>query len=92
MTKPGAKLTIAKATAKALRKGLAVKVEVPGKGRVTVTATVGGRKVASGRATAKKAGTVTVKLSKVKKSLKGKTLTLKLTFSGTVVTKTLKVR
>ena len=41
---------------------------------------------------AKKAGTVTVKLSKVKKSLKGKTLTLKLTFSGAVVTKTLKVR
>jgi len=88
----GAKLTIAKATAKALRKGLAVTVEVPAKGRVTVTATVGGRKVASGSANAKKAGKVTVKLTKVKKSLKGKTLTLKLSFSGSVVTKTLKVR
>jgi hypothetical protein len=91
-TKPGAKLVIAKATAKALRKGLAVAVTVPAKGRVTITATVGGRKVASGSANAKKAGKVTVKLSKVKKSLKGKTLTLKSTFSGVVMSKTLKVR
>ena len=91
-TKPGAKITIAKATAKALRKGLAVPVTVPAKGRVTITATVGGRKVASGSATAKKAGAVTVKLSKVKKSLKGKTLTLKSTFSGVVTSKNLKVR
>jgi hypothetical protein len=90
--KPGAKLAIAKATAKALRKGLAVKVEVPGKGRVKITATVGGRKVAGGSAVAKKAGAVTVKLSKVKKSLKGKTLTLKLTFNDVVTTKALKVR
>lgn len=90
--KPTAKLTLSKATAKALRKGLAVSVEVPAKGRVTVTATVAGRKVASGSATAKKAGPVTVKLSKVKKSLKGKTLILKLSFSGTTVTKSLKVR
>ena len=85
-------MKIAKATSKALRKGLAVTVEVPAKGRVKVTATAGGRKVASGSANAKQAGKVTVKLTKVKKSLKGKTLTLKLTFNGDVTTKKLKVR
>jgi hypothetical protein len=91
---PAAKpqLRISKATAKALRKGLAVSVEVPGAGRVSVVATVGGRKVASGSAAAKRAGTVTVKLSKVRKSLRGKKLTLKLSFSGVTVSKVLKVR
>ncbi len=88
----GAKLVIAKVTAKSLRKGLPVTVSVPSPGKVSVTALVSGRKVASGRATAKKAGKVTVKLTKVKKSLKGKTLTLKLSFKGGTVTKTLKVR
>ena len=44
-------------------------VTVPAAGKVTLVASVKGRKVASGKATAKKAGTVTVKLSKVRKSL-----------------------
>ena len=68
-----------------------VTVPVAGQGD-SVTRSVNGRKVASGRATAKKAGTVTVKLSKVRKSLKGKTLTLKLRSTATATTKTLKVR
>ena len=91
-TPASATIALPKATAKALRKGLAVKVTVPAAGKVTLVATVKGRKVASGKATAKKAGTVTVKLSKVRKSLRGKTLTLKLTFNKQTVTKSLKVR
>ena len=91
-TPAGATIALTKTTAKALRKGLAVKVTVPAAGKVTLVATVAGRKVASGKATAKKAGTVTVKLSKVRKSLRGKTLTLKLTFNKQTVTKSLKVR
>ena len=91
-TPASATIALPKATAKALRKGLAVKVTVPAAGKVTLVATVKGRKVASGKATAKKAGTVTVKLSKVRKSLRGKTLTLKLTFNKQTTTKSLKVR
>jgi hypothetical protein len=87
-----AKIALSKATAKALRKGLAVRVTVPAAGKATLVATVRGRKVASGKATAKKAGTLTVKLSKVRKSLRGKTLTLKLTFNQETATKSLKVR
>ena len=69
-----------------------MKVEVPGEGRVTVDRHGRGPQGRERARHAKKAGTVTVKLSKVRKSLKGKTLTLKLTFSGVVVTKALKVR
>jgi hypothetical protein len=91
-TPAAAKITLSKATAKALRKGLAVKVSVPAAGKLTLVASVKGRKVASGKATAKKAGTITVKLSKVHRSLRGKTLTFKLTVNSTTVTKSLKVR
>ncbi len=87
-----ATITLTKPTAKALRKGLAVKVTVPAAGKVSLVATVKGHKVASGKATAKQAGPLTVKLSKVRKSLRGKTLTLKLTFNNQTVTKALKVR
>ena len=89
---PIATLSLTKVTAKALRKGLVVKVAVPAAGKVTLVATVKGRKVASGTKTAKAAGTVTVKLSKVRKSLRGKTLTLKLIFNNQTATKSLKVR
>jgi hypothetical protein len=65
---------------------------VPAAGKVKVVAAVRGRKVASGSSTAKAAGTVTVKLSKVRTSLRGKTLTLKLTFNKATTTKSLKVR
>jgi hypothetical protein len=80
-----------KVTGKALRKGLAVKVTVPAAGKVSIAATVAGKKVAGGSTTAKQAGTVTVKLSKVKKSLKGKKLTLKLSFKDGIATKTVKI-
>jgi hypothetical protein len=90
-TAPAAKFVALKVTAKALKRGLAVKVEVPAAGKVTVTASVAGRKVASGRATAKAAGTVTVKLSKVKRSLKGSKLTLKLSFKDTTKAMSVKV-
>ena len=46
----------------ALRKGLVVKVAVPGAGKVQATGTSGGRTVARGRATAKRRGTATVRL------------------------------
>jgi hypothetical protein len=68
-----------------------VKVTVPAAGKVSVTATVGRKVVATGRATAKHPGSVTVKLSKVKKSLKGKKLTLNLSFRGATLSKTLTV-
>jgi hypothetical protein len=87
-----ATLALKSATAKALRKGLAVKVTVSAPGRVTLAATVKGRKVATGSATAKQAGTITVRLGKVRTNLKGKTLTLKLSFSGSTVMKSLKLR
>ena len=91
-TPASATIALPKVTAKALRKGLAVKVTVPAAGKVKLVASVKGRKVASGKATAKKAGTVTVKLSKVRKSLRDKILTLKLTFNQQTTTKSLKVR
>jgi hypothetical protein len=68
-----------------------VKVTVSGPGKVTVTATLGGKVLASGHTTAKRAGSVTVKLSKVKKSLKGKKLTLNLSFRGATMSKALTV-
>ena len=86
-----ATLVTGKATAKALRKGLRVNVTVPAAGRATITATLKGRKVAAGSATAKKAGALTIKLTKVRQNLHGKTLTLKLDFGGSTATKTLKV-
>ena len=72
-SKPGAKLAIAKATAKALRKGLAVKVEVPAKGRVRSPPRSAAARSRAAARTRRRPGTVTVKLTKVKKSLKGKT-------------------
>ncbi len=83
-----ASFTLGKVTAAALRKGLAVKVTLPAPGKASLVASVKGKPVAS--ATVKASGTV--RLSKVRKSLKGKTLTLKLTFSGSSATKSVKVR
>ena len=53
---PKASIALTKTTKKALRKGLAVKVTVPGAGKVKLVATAKGKKVASGTATAKQAG------------------------------------
>jgi hypothetical protein len=83
----------AKVTAKALTAGLQITVGAPGK--VTVVATIGGKKVGTGSATAKAAGKVTVKvkLTKAGRKLarKGKKVTLKVTQAGRSVTKTVKL-
>ncbi len=87
---PKASIALTKTTKQALRKGLAVKVTVPGAGKVKLVATAKGKKVASGTATAKQPGTVTVKLGKVRKKVT--TLTLKLTFNNVTTTSSVKVR
>ncbi|MDA0167714.1 hypothetical protein OJ998_01345 [Solirubrobacter taibaiensis] len=77
---PKASISLTKTTRKALRKGLAVKVTVPGAGKVKLVAAYKGKTVATGTARAKQAGTITVKLGKVRKNVKS--LTLKLTFNN----------
>jgi hypothetical protein len=80
----------AKASVKALKKGLKVKVAVPAAGKVTVKL----GKVAKGTVTAKGAGTVTIKLSKVKSAskLKGSKLKLTVKQGATTLSRTIKVR
>ena len=87
---PKAGIALTKTTRKALRKGLAVKVTVPGAGKVKLVATAKGKPLASGTATAKQAGSVTVKLGKVRKNVR--TLTLKLTFNKVTTTSSVTVR
>jgi hypothetical protein len=87
----------AKVTARSLASaGLGFKVTVAAAGKVTIVATVGGKPVGSGSATAKGAGTVTIKLKLTKAgrklARKGKTLKLKVTQAGRSVTKTVKLR
>jgi hypothetical protein len=95
---PGAVLKLVSgrtATAKALTKGLKLQVQAPAAGRVSVTLRDGKRKLATGKATAKRAGTVTVKLAKVRraKALKGRKLTLAVKQAGSAgLSTTLKVR
>ena len=95
-------------TRSALTKGLAIKVKTATAGKVTLTATVPakalGRKgkkavvVATGSATAKAAGTITVKLKfnatgrKQLKRLKGKKATLKIAQGTRSTTKTITIR
>ena len=75
----------AKLTAKSLTKGFGLKVKVGAAGKVTITATVKRVVIATGSATAKGAGIVTVKLKlnaagrKARKRLKGKKATLRIT-------------
>jgi len=92
-TQPTAPTLPAKVTAKALTKGLAITVTAPGK--VTVIASVRGKKIGTGSATAKAAGKVTIKLklSKAGRKLarKGKKVTLKVTQGGRTTTKTVKL-
>ena len=52
---PKAGIALSKTTRKALRKGLAVKVTVPGAGKVKLVATAKGKTVASGTATSRPA-------------------------------------
>lgn len=69
--------------AAALRKGILLKVKVTGRGKVTATGKVGKKLVAKGTATAKRAGTVRLRL-KATKAYRGKL--------GSLVGKQLKIR
>jgi hypothetical protein len=90
---PKAPALPAKVTAKSLTSGL--KITVGAAGKVTVTATVGAKKVGSGSATAKAAGQVTVKLKLTKAgrklARKGKKVKLKVTQAGRTTTRTVKL-
>jgi hypothetical protein len=77
---PAVKLAILKA------KGKTVTVNVPGAGKVKLTATRKGKKLGTATAKAKHAGTVKIRF---KRALKGKGLTLRLTFNHTSVAKKL---
>jgi hypothetical protein len=87
-----------KLTAKSLTKGFSLKVKVGAPGKVTITATVSKRVIATGSAIAKAAGTVSVKLKlnatgrKARKGLKGKKATLRITHGGRSSTRTVKLR
>jgi hypothetical protein len=76
--KPVVKLAIVKL------KGKTVTVTVPGAGKAKAVITRRGKKLATGSATAKSAGTLTIRLNKAPR---GKSLTLKLTFSGKTISK-----
>jgi hypothetical protein len=96
------------AVALAGSKGLALTINVPAAGKVTVTGSIEakrlglkGRKaivVATGSASATKAGTVSVRLKltkqarKYRKRLKGATLVLRITHGGRTTTKRVKLR
>jgi hypothetical protein len=96
-----------KVAAAALAKGVPIKVEVAGAGKVKLSGTVPARVlrrkgkpvvVATGSATAKSAGTVTVKLRltaaarKKPKRLKGARMTLRVSHGGFTATKRIKLR
>lgn len=78
--------------AAALEAGVSLKVTVAKAGKVTATAKVGKKTVATGKATAKRAGTVTVKLKATKayrkrlSSLRRKRLTIAVKAGGRTVT------
>jgi hypothetical protein len=85
----------AKAAVAKLRKGLAVKVQAPGAGKVTVKLAKRGKRIASGTATAMRAGPLTVKLSKVSArkaaKLRGAKLTLTVKTTTGSASRTVKV-
>jgi hypothetical protein len=87
---PKASIALTKTTAKALRKGLAIRVTVPAAGQVKLTALAKGKTLATRTAAAKRAGAVTVKLPRIRTRVK--TLTLKLTFNGVTSSSPVKVR
>jgi hypothetical protein len=87
-------------TTKALAraKGVPIKVRVAGAGKIKLSGKVGRRVVATGSATAKRAGTVTVRLRltaaarKKPKRLKGARMTLRVSHGGLTVTKRVRLR
>ena len=101
-TGPRVTLAVPRATTTAaLRGGFAVKLTTSAPGSVSAKLSRGGRAVARGRATAKRAGAVTVRLgrlsAKAARRLRGRTLTLTVSASArgggaTTATRTLKVR
>jgi Tol biopolymer transport system component len=100
VTKQGVTLTVKPSTvAETLKRGLRPEVAVPGAGKLEVKATYKGKTVATGRATAKAAGTLKPKLTvnaagkRALKKTKKAAVTLRFTFkptSGKAVTSTAK--
>jgi Tol biopolymer transport system component len=86
---PAIQIATTKATRAALRKGLSVKVTVPA-GKVTAKLLNGSKTVATGKATAKRTGALTLRLSKTK--TRAKRLTLAVTAGGTTVNRKITVR
>jgi hypothetical protein len=86
---PPIKIATGKATRAALRKGLTVKLTVPA-GTVTAKLLDGRRTVATGKATAKRAGSLRLRLSKTR--TRAKRLTLAVTVGGATVNRTLTIR
>jgi hypothetical protein len=86
------------ATALARAKGVPIKVRVAGAGKIKLSGKVGRRVVATGSATAKRAGTVTVRLRltaaarKKPKRLKGARMTLRVSHGGVTITKRVRLR
>lgn len=89
-TTPTLTITTTKATRAALRKGLTVKVDVPSTGKVTAKLLDGRRTVATGKATARRTGALTLRLSKTKS--RAKRLTLTVTAGTSTVKRTLTIR
>ncbi|RKQ88099.1 WD40 repeat protein [Solirubrobacter pauli] len=87
---PTLRITTAKATRAALRKGLTVKVDVPSTGKVTAKLLDGRKTVATGKATARRAGALTLRLSKTRS--RAKRLALAVTAGTSTVKRTLTIR
>jgi len=88
--KPTLAITTGKATRAALRKGLSIKVSVPTTGKVTAKLLDGSKTVATGKSTARKAGALTLRLSKTKS--RAKRLTLAVTAGKSTVKRTLTIK
>jgi hypothetical protein len=86
--RPAAQLA-GRVKAAALKRGVPIKVSVAAAGSVTAVGRVGKRVVARGKATAKRAGTVTLRLKATRKRLarlRGKTLVVRVTGPGGTAT------
>jgi hypothetical protein len=85
----------ARIRARALRRGVAVRVKVAAGGAVGAVGRVGGKVVARGKTRAKRAGTVTLRLKATRKRparLRGKTLVIRVTAGGATTTVKRKLR
>jgi hypothetical protein len=85
----------ARLKARALRRGVALRVKVAAAGPVKAVGRVGGKVVARGKTRAKQAGTVTLRLKATRKRparLRGKTLVIRVTAGGAATTVKRKLR